>query len=276
MFSLVRNRLWLYMLLFLPGMLLLAGSLTAQNAPRQKFYIISLPAIIHYDKNRLNLELATLTEPEAVLTLIRSKNFPAAKLLVGIQKDSLTSIPWTIPTTKAGTAVNPNRIVLQSKDIPVSRVTDPADFKKLLRDTLVIIDSLALELAIHDDDFPPALYQLQSACVAGAGKSFSTLLPYRDEQLIFLPKSVASCNDGMVNIKLINKESQERVLASCRIIFLNREQKETLLNWAAFIKASYPSKSNKEIAESASEYVSNNFGHLPFDLLVEWLQTNLR
>jgi hypothetical protein len=275
MFSPVCNRLWLPVLQFVAGMLLLAGSLTAQNAPRQKFYVVSLPAIIKYDKKQLNLELSALTAPEAVLALIRSKNFPAAKLLIGIQKDSLISIPWTIPTTKTAGTVNPNRIVLQSKDIPVSRITDPADFKKLLRDTLVIIDSLVLELAIHDDDFPPTLYQLQSACVTGTRKNFSTVLPYRDGQLIFLPQSVAGCN-GVADIKLLNKESEERTLASCRLIFLNREQKETLLSWAAFVKASYPSKSLKAIAESASDYVSNNLGHLPFDQLVEWLQNNLR
>jgi hypothetical protein len=238
---------------------------------QNNFQVIHLPRKANYSKDKLNTELSSLKDKEAVKKLLRSKNFPAnTSLIIYISRPNNQSSYWTINTSSPGDKED-NRIILQSRDNATTKIFKLTEFKNLLKDTLAIIDTLSLELLIRDDDYPGDEYTLSSLC--GKTKTESTI-PFVDGKLVFTKDLLKGCNGNVAVSTLHHQNNHERKLASFQMNFLSAEQKETILSMAGFMAVEEPKKDTKEIALVVYGYALNHYGRFHFPQLLNWLEKN--
>lgn len=251
----------------------LSASVVAQQFYKktQQFTVIHLPRKLNYDKTRLNAELATATNKEAVRKILRLKNFRAALIIIQIKEDSLTRT-WTI-NTGSNTESDHDNIILQSRGSTNTRFYKIGDFKNLFRDTLALFDTLTIELYIHDEDFPSDQYYLAYTC--GSKILSRQKIPFDNWKLVFSKALLTGCFDKPIEATIYNYKTPDKLLASGKIAFLTDEQKEALLGIAAFYKQQNPGATNKELANQVNSYCSKHFGTPFFPQLMEWLQGNL-
>ena len=235
------------------------------------FKVIHLPRKAGYSKEKLNTELASLKDKEAVKKLLRAKNFPAeTAIVIQVNRSNNQSGYWTI-NTSSPTDKEDNRIILQSRDNTATKFFKLSEFKSFFRDTVAIIDTLGIELFIRDEDYPDDQYSLSSTC----GKNMQKKkIPLTKGKLIFTNGLITNCKGQLSSIRIYNNSNPDRLLASCKLVFLNPEQQETLLSLAAFTKAEEPGKDVKEIALVLYGYSLNHFGRPHFPQLLNWLEKN--
>ena len=261
-----------YLLIYITVPVLLFCSIhsaCAQAAPM--FQVIHLPRKTGYSKDKLNAELAALKDKEAVRKLLRAKNFPAATAIVlYINRPASQSAYWTINTSLA-TDKEDSRIILQSRDNTTTRFYKLSEFKNFFKDTLALIDTLAIELFIRDNDYPSDQYTLASAC----GKKIQKKkIAFSYGKLIFTKALVSDCKEGLPPVTIYNDTTPHRMLASCKLNFLTADDQELLLAMVAFIKAQEPEKDIKDIALHLYNYSLHHFGRFYFPQLLHWLDKN--
>ena len=251
----------------------LPDTVSAQQFYRKtpKFTVVHLPRKLNYDKAKLNEELSTATSKEAVRKILRVKNFRAALIIIQIQQDSLART-WTI-NTGSKTEADHDNIILQSRGSSTTRFYKISDFKNFFRDTLVLFDTLTIELYIHDEDYPDDQYYLAYTC--GTKTLSRQKIPFDNFKLVFSKALLMGCADKPIEAGIYNYKTPDRMLASGKIAFLTEEQKEALLDIAGFYKKQNPSYTTKELANQVTSYCSKNFGTPFFPQLIEWLQGNL-
>src|SRR5829696_6302262 len=204
------------LLLLLAAVLCSCGSKAlAQGGPRL-FQVIHLPRKAGYSKEKLNNELAPLKDKEAVKKLLRFKNFPSQTTLVlQVNRPGGLSTYWTI-NTSAPSDKEDSRIILQSRDNSSTRFYKLSEFGPFFKDTVAVIDTLAIEIFIRDDRYPDDGYLLSVQC----GKSLRTRpLPLHDGRLLFTKALTDSCGTQPSSFTLYNNRNTGRTLASGKIFF---------------------------------------------------------
>ncbi len=236
------------------------------------FQVIHLPRKAGYSKVKLNAELAPLKDKEAVKKLFRSKNFPLqTSIVLYVNRANNQSAYWTINTSSPNDKED-NRIILQSRDNTTTKFFKLSEFRNFFKDTLVIIDTLAIELFIRDEDYPDDQYVLSSVC----GKTNQKKkIAFDKGKLIFSKMLVNDCKEQLSLIALYNNNNPDRVLASCKLNFLATDQKEMLLSMANFIKVEEPGKNVKDIALLLYGYSLHHFGRFHFPQLLSWLEKTM-
>ena len=175
---------------------------------------------------------------------------------------------WTL-NTSAPTDKEEARIILQSRDNTSTRFYKLGEFKTFFKDTVAVLDTLAIELLIHDEAYPDDGYQLAAPC--GKGLS-ATPVPLQAGKLIFTAVLAQPCAGQWFAATLYNRNNPVRVLASCTMIFLTPDDKERLLSIAEAAKQHDTAMAGKDIAAVVYNYALNHYGRLPFPQLLNWLQ----
>jgi hypothetical protein len=243
---------------------------SAQTASRI-FQIIHLPRKAGYSKEKLNSELAALKDKEAVKKLIRYKNFPSETILVlQVNRPGNLATYWTI-NTSAPSDQEDKRIILQSRDNNSTRFYKLSAFKTFFKDTVAILDTLAIDLFIREDAYPDDGYILSAQC----GRSLHTrTIPWQNGKLFFTKNLIDSCEKQPLAISINNRSNPGRTLASCKLVFLSRDDKERLLSIASAVVATEPATIDKDVAAIVHGYALNYYGRLSFSQLLNWLQKN--
>ncbi|HVF96881.1 MAG TPA: hypothetical protein VM871_06160, partial [Flavisolibacter sp.] len=226
------RRLLLYAISFV--LLSFRVQTTSAQPAAPLFQVIHLPRKAGYSKQKLNAELAALTNKEAVKKLLKSKNFPPqTSVVIYINRPSNGSTYWTVNTSLPSDRED-SQIILQSRNSTSTRFFALSEFKEFFRDTLAIIDTLQIELFVRDKDYPDENYVLSSFCGKEVQKK---KIPFRDGKLIFTKELLSDCKEGVPSITIYNNNNPQRVLTSCKMVFLTTDQQEALLSMADFIKA---------------------------------------
>lgn len=236
------------------------------------FQVIHLPRKAGYPKQKLAGELAPLKDKEAVKKLLRLKNFPPGTTLVLlVNRPGAAASYWTI-NSSAPSDKEDTRIILQSRDAVSTRFYKLSEFKTFFRDTVALLDTLAVELLIHDAAYPDDGYLLSATCGGQAGQK---AVPWEGGKLLFTKALLEGCGDGPVAVALTNRQNPGRSLASFRLYFLSADDKERLLDLAAARKTAEPEAATKDIAAVVYGYAARHFGRIPFPQLLHWLEQNV-
>jgi len=260
----------IFLLLFL---FLNIEDLFAQDTTHPVFTVVHLPRKVGYNKKKLNTEIASATNKEAVKKILKLKNFPAATIIIQIQKDEDHSSWWTINTTTKYDREEDN-IILQSRNSTSTKFYKLSGFKSLFKDTLALLDTLSIELFIHDEDYPDDQYLISYTCKTQS--PFEEKIPLLGWKLIVAPDILKNCNEKIATVKIINNNNPSRILASCNLTFFSQEQKDAILALAFFYRNSHPESKIKDIANFIASYSSKEFGTPFFPQLIEWLTKNLK
>ena len=233
------------------------------------FQVIHLPRKAGYSKEKLNTELAPLKDKEAVKKLLRYKNFPAETTLVlQVARPGGVVTYWTL-NTSAPTDKEEARIILQSRDNESTRFYKLGGFKTFFKDTVAVLDTLSIELLIHDDAYPDDGYRLSLSC--GKGLSVAPI-PLHDGKLMFTQALAQPCAGQGFAATIYNRNNLGRMLAQCRLYFLTPDDKERLLSIAVATRQQDAAAADKDMAATVYGYALNHYGHIAFPQLFHWLQ----
>lgn len=234
------------------------------------FQVIHLPRKAGYPKEKLAGELAPLKDKEAVKKLLRLKNFPPGTTLVLlVNRPGAGASYWTV-NASAPSDREDARIILQSRDAGSTRFYKLSEFKTFFKDTVALLDTLEIELLIHDEAYPDDGYVLSVPCGGQAGQK---AVPLEGGKLLFTKALLDGCG-GPVATTLTNKQNPGRALASFRLYFLSADEKERLLAIAAARRSAGPEAAPKDIATVVYGYAAQHFGRIPFPQLLHWLEQN--
>lgn len=248
------------------------NDLNAQQKKGPQFTVVHLPRKTGYSKAKLNEEIATANNKELVRKILKLKNFPPATIIIRIQTDSSHITWWTLNSSSKIDREDDN-IILQSRNSTSLKFYRLSDFKNLFKDTLVLLDTLTIELFLHDEDYPEDKFFISYNCKAK--KATIEKIPLEEWKLIFTKELFQACPDNFSLTKIYNENNPGRTLGSAYIRFLSEEQKEALLSFASFSKEANPSLKSKDIAFLTATYCSKTIGTPYFPQLTNWLEKNL-
>lgn len=234
------------------------------------YQVVHLPRKAGYSKEKLNSELATKTKNADVKQLLKSKNFPnGTTVVIRINKPNNQRTLWTIPLGSGVSDKEDNNIVLRSKDNATTKFFKISDFKGFFKDTVAIIDTISIELFIRDDRYPDDQYQLVTSCNGSTTQKSN--IPFSKGKLVFTNGLISNCTTQPVSTTIINASEPAKTLASFYLSFLTADQKETLIDMAAYYKEQEPQSTSKEIVQLVANYATAYMGKLYFPQLVALL-----
>ena len=235
------------------------------------FQVIHLPRKAGYPKEKLAGELASLKDKEAVKKLLRLKNFPpGTTLLLQVNRPGSSASYWTL-NASAPSDKEDARIILQSRDASSTRFYKLAEFKTFFKDTVAVLDTLAIELLIRDEAYPDDAYVLPVQCSSGPKQK---AIPLEKDKLLFTKGLLDGCGPQPVAATITNRQNTGRVLASFSLYFLSADDKERLLAIATTQKTANTQAATKDIAAVVYGYAVQHFGRVPFPQLLHWLEQN--
>lgn len=250
------------------------------------FQVVHLPRKTEYSKEKLNEEISKAKDKEAVRRILRLKNFPSAQIILQVtNKDNKLSW-WTINTTTSYEREDQD-VILQSKTahivlaggtvadstVVIPKVQYPGDFNTIFKDTLLLVDTLLINLQLQNDDYPRDGYQFNYAC--SNGKIGREKIPVNDRKMMIAPGLFESCKENYQAFSLYNKKHPSERLAYCITRFLTSEEKETILSMVACYQKINPAADMKKTAAFASAYMATQSASPFYPQLLQWLKKNL-
>lgn len=263
---LLRTTLLLCMLLFSVRVL------QARQKTHPLFEVLFLQKKFAYSKKQLNKEILQAKTKDAVLALIRQKNFPPGEIVLVIQERNEYPRFWHILT---GTMKNYEdaRIILQSRNSAAAVLSRLSDFKVLFTDTLALLDTLVVTVHLRDPDYPINAFQL--SCTCDPQQHCVSTIPVRAGNLLITPDLIAHCVDAAPLVRILHPANPLRVFATCHLCFFSPEQQEILLSIARWYRRSSPQMDLKKIAEQVAIYSAQYGGNPYFPQLTAWLSNHL-
>jgi len=232
--------------------------LIARQQPPPVFKVISLPAKLNYNKDRLTGELSKASSKDDVRSVIRAKHFPPSKIVFKIVFSPDNFYWWTLNTGDKK-EMEDDHIILQSRNSASLNFYTLSDFKTLFRDTLVLFDTLAVKLSLHDEAYPDDKFMFNNR-----------LVPLAGETLLITPRLI----EGFNTVTITNGGNPERQLAHCRIHFLSREEKEEMRALLKDLKDSQTRLTMTEKAALLATYIAKSYGSVYFPQLILFMELN--
>jgi hypothetical protein len=238
-----------------------------QSHQNERYTVEYLPKKAGLSKATLNKELQSAHDREDVRKVLRKMNLSSFLIIIEVQNNDQT-LWWTLHGSD--TKTEPAGVVLQSRNITSLRLYKLSDFKNIFRDTLVLLDTLALELYTHDPSYPDDQFCFLYSC--GDKPESLAAIPLSKNKLVISNDLFASCPHGPLPVRLISKANPDRIIASSHLLFLDADEKDALRGMADWYRQNFPGSQVKEIAGFVAAYSQTSFGSLYFPQLTAWLE----
>lgn len=139
-------------------------------------------------------------------------------------------------------------------DVEIYEFYQPAQFHQVLKDTIVVIDTLKISVFLKAASYNPKRYYLLAA-----GKKAPFILFNENE--ITLATSASWLQKGsIIPVKLKNTSAEEETLSSFRLYIPTTEDLNYYRDIALQIKASHPDYDRERITKELSSYISVFYG----------------
>lgn len=248
-------------------------SVAQPNSVKPVFTIIHLPRSAGYTKQEINAEIKTFTQKDEIRNWIKRKNtLQQQTLIFKVAKDTSSTIYWTIEG-KEKIEREQNYIAPMSKFTQSAKAFKLSDLNGFFKDTLVLFDTLAIELYLKEKNYPVDQFIISFSC---RKKSQSIAIVNDDNKLIFSPNIFEPCAISEADIRITNKQNPQRNIANCRLIFLGEEQKEEIISFAQHLQEENPGKTSKEVILETSVFCQQTFGTPYFVQFSQWLSAQLK
>ena len=256
--------------LLLCSLLMGGGDRRPYSQDQQQFSIIHLPAKYGIDKSLLNASLAKMKTQKDVLTLLRSNpKLSNAQLVIRITKNNQNSW-WKINFEKAQQK-NGEWVVMQSKNVSTGRITKLRDIKLIFTDTLVVIDSLQIDLLIQDANHQLNGYYFTYNSGTDTVTYKSPFVSDRNGRILLKKALFESCSDLLIpNTQLRNNVGNQR-LSNGVIRFLSNDEKEELVALFQELRSMISGISETEAVNYLMGYIKENYGTADYRNLIDQL-----
>lgn len=250
------------------------ATLLAQKAMAfPRFTVVKMADKLKYSKDQLNKELQGISSKDQVKKLLKAKQLTDGRIVFKCNKSESDYTWWTVNLAK-NLDIEDDHIVLQTRNVFTSKFYKLDDFKSLFRDSLVLVDTLAISLYIHNTDYPDDAYLAKISC--GTAAVLSQRIPLKGNLILFTPQLVAACEQTPVSIAIVNTSNPERTLAACKLVFLQTEDLAELEAMGAELMVMQPGISHKEISANLSSYIHKHYGNVYLPQLNAWITRTLR
>lgn len=237
----------------------------------QVFNTVSVPRKTGYTRQSLDQELVNLSNKEEVRALLKAnKKLRDVSLTFDVRLSNGVKYYWRV-NANGGTDLQDDFLITRSKNIASSRIFKLSDFATLLKDTIVLLDTLKIEMFLKDDAYPPDAFILEYKC----GKKIKKFqIPFTNSYLLLPPAIITDCKN-VGEIKLYNSLNVYRTITRFRIIFLDEFQKEDLLCFAQYQKIADPDLPFKDLLYRVATYSTRLYGAANLLQLNNWLTSEL-
>lgn len=246
--------------------------LAQKTAGYPRFIVVKMAAKLKYSKDQLNRELLGLSSKDEVKKLLKARQLDNGRIVFKLSKTEKDYVWWTVNLAN-NLDIEDDHIVLQTRNVFTSKFYKLDDFKALFRDTLVLLDTLAVSLFIHNSSYPDDAYQAKINC--GASTMALKAIPLKSNLLLFTPQLLTHCEQAPSAVAIVNTANPDRTLASCKLLFLQPEDLEELEAMGRELMAMQPDISSKEISANLSSYISKHYGNVYLPQFTAWIKRTL-
>lgn len=236
------------------------------------FTIYSVPPNIEPAKLKLNDDIKSATTKDEVKKILKAKiaNFKTGRILVIYNRNQWFTI---YPDMKQ--EVTKDIIVTQTKGIEKINIDYKSDFRKLFKDTLVILDTLSLKVFLQDEDnYINTNYYFNYIC-GNSKKEIRSFIPVKDDKKLLICHDIFnSCKTNRISIKLYNKADEYQILGDCLLVFLTKEEKEELKQ----VAQQFLNEGNMDVqkaAENVCSFINTYYGTVQQNAVTELLNNIL-
>lgn len=229
----------------LSGLLLIgaaawSGSVLHAQAPEARFTLTSCPRYLNVDKAAFNARYGDTRELADYERVLRT-TFSADRggyLLFTMRHGSGSAefLTYDIPTARVRPA---GLSSLASKGGPSTNVDSRRALRELLRDSVVIWDTLRIRVQLEDADFAHDGYALFWTDPAD-GTAYRGNVPNRGDTLLVHPGLFGNTALSHVQVVLRHRTKRQQDLATCTLVMLDEDQRAHLSELACGLLAHLP------------------------------------
>jgi hypothetical protein len=270
-FASVQSTLFLILIPFIINSLFYKSNEQLQVQP--KFVVSTLPARTKYNKANLNQEISVLTSKEAIRKFfVHDKKFSITNFVVRIEEPKGNFRWWYLDDNPKREREGDKTIVSQSKALEKAEVNSVSDFRIFFKDTLVLLDSLALDLYLQDKNYPNNQFAISFSCDQ---RNIQQNL-IQDKAKLWVTPSLFSTCSSIGKTRFFNRANPTRELAIVQLSFLTPEQKEMLCDVAYSYREAYPASNLKEITAYTASFCAMVLGRTYYPQLMKLLASKLK
>lgn len=245
--------------------------LAMSQQPEAQFVVVSLPAKCNYSKEKLNQEIRLLSSKQQVRQFIALKKFPPVPIIIKINDRNNGSAPyWTYNVFQEKEIID-DHVSFESKNIVSVKFYKISDFKTVFKDTLVLLDTIKIELYLHNPAYADDAFVLEDYC--GNKKMSNQSIPVDGVYLTILPTMLSQCGKGLSKIRIFNRESSQRTIAFCHLKFLSPDEKQQLHDIYSDLQIQFPTHTAKQLQSLLDSFIRKNYGTVYFPHLTRWLRS---
>jgi len=251
-------------------LLILQSPANAQYNGTQIYTVSFLPRKAHYDPDTLTKELSRASTREQARKIIISKQFIACKLILLEHKPGRPLVWWFI-NTGDNTESFKDFTVLRSKGLSTLMVTRLGDFREIIHDTLLLLDTLRLEVHLQEPGYRDADFILEFACDTQPEASSSSIA---GRTTLSLYPGMVKCSTAYTKFVLRNKYNPGRKLTTAMLTVLDPEKEAVARTLVLDYRKANPTLQNDILEEFAENVMIVLYGTPPRGSVHQWLVRN--
>lgn len=243
----------------------------SQVDPKTVYSLSFLPRKAGGDVVALEKELASAKSRDAVRNIIFKQRLnPCCEVVILETTATKRQVWWFINLGKKTESFS-DFTVLRSKSITQATVSRVAAFKEIIKDTLLLLDTLSIAIKLRDAGYSDSAFVLEKTC---NGKTSTATAPVGDENSLLFYPAMVSCESGYEQITLVNNFNRERKLATAIITSLNPEQEALIKAIAADCLKRNPNSNAEDFEDFINEVMCTKVGVPQRKALHTWLLRN--
>jgi hypothetical protein len=249
--------------------LMFCNSLFAQDMTRV-VYIHPAHTLL---QEKINKQIVGLKDEAAVWKIVYPQ---IAKLKVyiaiSVYKGSGRPVILTF-NPKKDNPQNAGKMTFESKGGSETFINNPNQFRSL-PDTLVLLDSLTLNIKFNSNDFPISGYYLRWT---GHEQKSSKIYPFVPENFsLVFDSNVIAAKSIYHPFELHNSASDNRILLKGNLFILSTGQKDDLKNFVQLFIHGDGSYTKNDVRQLVTSYLIARYG-TPLDVQVtDWISNNFK
>lgn len=149
------------------------------------------------------------------------------------------------------------------------KIADRFGFSEVLRDTVVVFDTLRMSVLFNTEKFPVRQYEIR---IIGDSDLRTVRVPVINyNEILFTATELSSLNASYSSVELYNAKKEEDLLARFVLFLPSQKMTEQWKSIADTLKTVLPSLSQGEIAIMMSSFIRENYGFCGEEQIVDWL-----
>ncbi|RYE22063.1 MAG: hypothetical protein EOP45_08780 [Sphingobacteriaceae bacterium] len=198
----------------------------AQNVEYPQYHVISATVLSSAQKEALNRNVSQFKELRKVLGIINPYIVKYKSRMILKAFSSKSTYSYLYITKPNNDIIDLSKLVTESKGGSSTKIDNIADFKTFLRDTVAVLDTLALIINYNNTYFPRSGYFFQLLNSSGNIIKEINLVGGPGRSILIYPLIFDQVNTNVLNLELHNHGTPLQVLSSFHLRFVGNDKTE--------------------------------------------------